>query len=68
MELISGTGLCGLMIAKEGLNPSCHATVTDLPKSMPLLQQNVARNFGRTNGDDDDRDNDDDDMAIADQP
>jgi len=43
LELGSGTGLCGLMVARA--ISRCHVIVTDLPNLMPLLQRNVARNF-----------------------
>ncbi|GAX23399.1 hypothetical protein FisN_15Lh119 [Fistulifera solaris] len=42
IELGSGTGLAGLMVAKA-LN--VHVTMTDLPELMPLLQRNIARNL-----------------------
>lgn len=43
VELGSGTGLCGLMIAKA-VN-ECHVRITDLPELLPLTARNVARNF-----------------------
>jgi predicted nicotinamide N-methyase len=44
IELGSGTGLAGLMVAKA-LN--VHVTMTDLPELMPLLQRNISRNLPR---------------------
>ena len=48
IELGSGTGLAGLMVAKA-LN--VHVTMTDLPELMPLLQRNIARNLPRKDSD-----------------
>jgi hypothetical protein len=44
LEHGTGTGLCGALVAKavQGV----HVSLTDLPELMPLLQRNVARNFG----------------------
>ncbi|GAX22985.1 hypothetical protein FisN_15Hh119 [Fistulifera solaris] len=42
IELGSGTGLAGLMVAKA---LDVHVTMTDLPELMPLLQRNIARNL-----------------------
>lgn len=42
IELGTGTGLCGLMIAKA---VDVHVSVTDLPQLLPLLKRNVVRNF-----------------------
>jgi len=42
VELGSGSGLCGLMIAKA---VKCHARITDLPELLPLMTRNVSRNF-----------------------
>lgn len=42
VELGSGTGLAGLMVAKA---VPCHVAVTDLPELMGLLKRNVQRNF-----------------------
>lgn len=44
IELGSGTGLAGLMVAKA-LN--VHVTMTDLPELMSLLQRNISRNLPR---------------------
>ena len=45
IELGSGTGLCGLMLAKSLLmtkkTPDCQFTVTDLPELLPLLERNL---------------------------
>mmetsp|Transcript_15615 Transcript_15615/g.23062 ORF Transcript_15615/g.23062 Transcript_15615/m.23062 type:complete len:419 (+) Transcript_15615:96-1352(+) len=43
VELGSGTGLGGLMIAKAVAN--CHVTITDLPELVDLMTSNVALNF-----------------------
>jgi predicted nicotinamide N-methyase len=43
LELGSGTGLCGMMVAKA--LPHLHVHLTDLPQVMPLLQRNARRNF-----------------------
>jgi Lysine methyltransferase len=42
VELGSGTGLCGLMLAKATL---CHVQITDLPALLPLMARNVRRNM-----------------------
>ena len=42
VELGSGTGLAGLMVAKA---VKCHVEITDLPELMSLMKRNVARNF-----------------------
>jgi len=42
VELGTGTGLCGLMVAKAVAG--VHVHLTDLPELMPLLQRNVGRN------------------------
>jgi SAM-dependent methyltransferase len=44
LELGTGTGLSGALVAKavQGV----HVSLTDLPSLMPLLQRNLARNFG----------------------
>lgn len=44
LELGSGTGLAGLLVAKS---VPCHVVVTDLPELMGLLGRNVLRNFRR---------------------
>lgn len=64
IELGSGTGLCGLILAKgreaaSAMNTASAAgpatqhamciTLTDLPALQPLLQRNVQRNFGGNN-------------------
>jgi hypothetical protein len=63
VELGTGTGLCGMILAKA---IDCHATLTDLDLLMPLLNRNVARNFkgasasstnDNTDGHDDDNNN-----------
>jgi predicted nicotinamide N-methyase len=43
LELGSGTGLCGMMVAKALSH--LHVHLTDLPQVMPLLQRNARRNF-----------------------
>jgi len=43
IELGSGTGLCGLMVAK-GCAGIC-VSLTDLPSLMPILNRNICRNF-----------------------
>mmetsp|Transcript_20710 Transcript_20710/g.30315 ORF Transcript_20710/g.30315 Transcript_20710/m.30315 type:complete len:208 (+) Transcript_20710:114-737(+) len=43
VELGSGTGLGGLMIAKA--IPNCHVSITDLPELMDLMTCNIRRNF-----------------------
>jgi len=49
IELGSGTGLCGLMLAKSlrmtKNTHDCQITVTDLPELLPLLKRNLERNF-----------------------
>jgi len=42
IELGSGTGLAGLLLARE--NPDCTVLLTDLPELLALLERNVARN------------------------
>lgn len=42
VDLGSGTGLSGLMIAKAA---ECHVTITDLPEFEELMRSNVDRNF-----------------------
>ena len=42
LELGSGTGLCGLMLAK---GCKCRMEITDLPELMGLMRRNLARNF-----------------------
>ena len=42
VELGSGTGLAGLMIAKA---LQCHVRITDLPQLLPLMTRNLIRNF-----------------------
>jgi hypothetical protein len=42
LELGSGTGLCGIMLAKA---LDAHVCLTDLEPLLPLLRRNVARNF-----------------------
>jgi predicted nicotinamide N-methyase len=49
LELGSGTGLCGLMLAKA-LN--VHVCLTDLPTVLPLLERNSSRNFESMESDD----------------
>lgn len=46
VELGAGTGLCGLLLAK---NIPCHVEITDLASLLPLMQRNVALNFGGIN-------------------
>lgn len=43
LELGTGTGLCGALVAKavQGV----HVSLTDLPVLMPLLERNMAHNF-----------------------
>jgi len=43
LELGSGTGLCGMLVAKAVDN--VHVSLTDLPDLMPLVLRNIARNF-----------------------
>lgn len=43
VDLGSGTGLCGLMLAKAVAD--CCVRVSDLPKLLPLMKRNVTRNF-----------------------
>jgi hypothetical protein len=43
LELGAGTGLCGMLLSKS---VSCHVEITDLPSLLPLMQRNVALNFG----------------------
>lgn len=43
IELGTGTGLCGLMVAAAV--PSAHVFLTDLPELQNLLQRNARRNF-----------------------
>lgn len=44
VELGSGTGLCGCMIAKA-VTEDCRVQITDLPELLPLMTRNVQRNF-----------------------
>lgn len=66
VELGSGTGLCGLMIAKA--MEECHVRITDLPELLPFMTRNVQRNFESSHIVEDekqmkdDENNDDDDM------
>jgi hypothetical protein len=48
VELGSGTGLCGMMVAKA---VQCHVEITDLPELLDLMSANVERNFGSGNND-----------------
>ena len=43
IELGSGTGLAGLLVAKAVEN--VHVTLTDLPALIPLMNRNLSRNF-----------------------
>jgi predicted nicotinamide N-methyase len=43
IELGAGTGICGILLAKSVSD--CRVNITDLPELLPLMQQNVTRNF-----------------------
>ena len=61
VNLGSGTGLEGLMVAKA---VKCHVEVTDLPELVELMADNVQRNFG--NGVNlNDTDNDGDNIIVT---
>lgn len=56
VELGSGTGLCGLMVAK--CVQDCHVNITDLPELMDLMRRNVELNFSTGAATDDALDDD----------
>jgi len=47
LELGSGTGLCGIILAKSR---KCNVEITDLQELLPLMQQNVALNNFSSDG------------------
>jgi predicted nicotinamide N-methyase len=61
VELGSGTGLCGCMIAKAVAD--CHVRITDLPELLPLMTRNVRRNFDSSHIDNDYTDSFNDSLA-----
>jgi predicted nicotinamide N-methyase len=43
LELGSGTGLCGILVAR--CMPSAQVIISDLPNLLPLMQRNIQRNY-----------------------